>query len=184
MKLINFEDYQVKPAPEAMLVKPIRMLYHNDRTKNKEKFMQYMSYLYFMVDPRSTYAYIIDDKLRAEQIIKQEGLPKDFKPDKLLKEAMDIYKEHTYTVSYELLQSARKSVEKVRTFLENIDLTEEDNNGKPKYQISSITQALKNVTALVPELQKLEKQVESEIEEKGRVKGGRNKMFEDGFNAL
>ena len=41
-----------------------------------------MSYMYFMIDPRSTYNYIIDDNERSEQIILQEGLPKNFKPSK------------------------------------------------------------------------------------------------------
>ena len=183
MKLINFIDYQVKVNPEALLVKPIRMLYNKDRTKTKEKFFEQMSYMYFMVDPRSTYSYIINTKERAKTIIKQEGLPSNFKPDHLLSEAMEWYKKHTLTTSQKLLESARKSVDKVRQFLEDIDLTEEDDKGKPKYQVSTIVSALKNVTDLIPALQELERKVEQEIDEKSRVRGSNDKkMFEDGFN--
>lgn len=182
MKLINFVDYQVKVSEEALFIKPIRQIYNQDRTKNKEHFMQQMSYLYFMVDPRSTYGYITDKSERAQAIIKQEGLPKDFKPSSLLEEAMKIYKQHTVTKSAELLQSARKACNKVRSFLENIDLTEEDDKGKPKYQVSTVTSALKNVTDLVPQLQELEKKVEQEVQEQGRAKGASKTMFEDGFD--
>ena len=53
MRLLTFEDYEVRVAPEALLVKPIRMLWNQDRSKQKEKFFQQMSYLFFMIDPRS-----------------------------------------------------------------------------------------------------------------------------------
>jgi hypothetical protein len=182
MKLINFIDYQVKVSEEALLVKPIRQLYNQDRTKNKEKFMQQMSYLYFMIDPRSTYGYITDEEERAKAIIEQEGLSEDFKPSSLLGEAMTAYKKHTVTMSAELLQSARKACNNVRAFLENIDLTDTDDKGKPKYQISAVTAALKNVTDLVPQLQELEKKVEQEVVEQGRAKGASKTMFEDGFD--
>jgi hypothetical protein len=60
MHLLEFADYEVKVAPEALLIKQIRMLWNQDRSKQKEKFFQQMSYLYFVVDPRSTYAYLTD----------------------------------------------------------------------------------------------------------------------------
>ena len=72
MKLLNFDNYQLKIADEALLVRPIRELYRKDKSKDKENFYEQMSYLYFMVDPRSTYGYIIDDALRAKAIIEQE----------------------------------------------------------------------------------------------------------------
>jgi Pyruvate/2-oxoacid:ferredoxin oxidoreductase gamma subunit len=97
-------------------------------------------------------------------------------------EAMSIYQKHTVTKSVELLQSARKACDKVRAFLENIDLTEEDDKGKPKYQVSTVTSALKNVTDLVPQLQELEKKIEQEVKEQGRAKGANKSMFEDGFD--
>ena len=48
MRLLTFEDYEVRVAPEALLVKPIRMLWNQDRSKQKEKFFQQMSYLFFI----------------------------------------------------------------------------------------------------------------------------------------
>ena len=111
MKLLEFENYQVKLTPEALLVRPIRRIYNADRSVQKEKCMQQLSYLFFMVDPRSTYAYITDLEERAKQIIIQEGLPKDFKPSKELEEAMELYKQHTITSSTRLLESTRVAVE-------------------------------------------------------------------------
>jgi len=40
MKLISVENYKLKVADEALLVKPIRKLWNQDRSKGKEKFYQ------------------------------------------------------------------------------------------------------------------------------------------------
>lgn len=172
MRLITTEGYSLKVADEALLIKPIRKLYNQDRSASKEMFYKQMSYLYFMVDPRSTYSYILDDKERAKEIIAQEGLEENFTPSPLLKEAMEVYKKHTVTPSQELLNAALKAAHTVSEFLMKDDILEqEDDKGKPKYQISSITSALKNVEGIVNSLQNLQKKVESELTEQSKARG-------------
>ena len=181
MKLIKYEDYQIKLADEAFLVKPIRRLWHQDRSAQKEQFWRQMSYLYFMVSPASSYSYILDLEERAAEVIKQEGLPEDFKPSPLLLEAMQIYRKLTITPSQKLLESALIAADTVSKFLRDPDiLTAEDRNGKPKYQISSITSALKNVEGIVNSLQTLQKKVEQEIqEEQGKARGAQELTLGD-----
>jgi hypothetical protein len=173
MKLISYSDYQIKLADEAFLVKPIRRLWHQDRSAQKEQFWRQMSYLYFVVSPVSSYSYILDPEERAAEVIKQEGLPEDFRPSPLLLEAMQIYRKLTITPSQRLLESALIAADTVSKFLRDPDiLTAEDRNGKPKYQISSITAALKNVEGIVSSLQTLQKKVEQEIaEDSGKARG-------------
>jgi len=172
MKLIKVENFSIQVADEAMLVKPIRKLYNQDRSSSKEQFFKQISYLYFMIDPRSTYSYILDMNERAKTIIEQEGLPKDFTPSPLLKEAMEVYKKHTITPSQELLNAALKAAHIVSEFLMKPDILEqEDDKGKPKYQISSITSALKNVEGIVNSIQSLQKKVEEELTENDKARG-------------
>ena len=38
MKLIQVENYELKIADEALLVKPIRKLWNQDRSQRKEQF--------------------------------------------------------------------------------------------------------------------------------------------------
>ena len=183
MKLIYFDNYEIKVADEALLIKPIRKLFNQDRTANKEKFFQQMSYMYFMVNPASTYMYISDREDREKEIIFQEGLPKDFKPSKDLQEAMEIYEKHCETSSTLLLKSTRIAVDKLRKFLEEVDLFATDDKGKPLYSVNSITSAIKQIPELAKSLLAAEKAVAKEIEEEGRVRGGSNKtIFEDGIN--
>lgn len=180
MKLIKIESYQLQVADEAMLIKPIRKLFNQDRSASKEQFYKQMSYLYFMIDPRSTYSYILNDDERAKAIIEQEGLEEDFKPSSLLKEAMEVYKKHTITPSQELLNSALIAAHNVSDFLKKPDiLTEEDDKGKPKYQISSITSALKNVEGIVSSLQNLQKKVEEELTDQGKARGSQELTIGD-----
>ena len=173
MKLLYFEDYEVRVNPEALLVRPIRRLYNEDRSARKEKFFQQMSYCYFMCDPRSTYNYIIDKEERKRIIIEQEGLPEDFTPSKQLEEAMEWYKKHTVTASQRLLESALIAADTVSTFLRDKTIfNKTDDKGRPMYQISSVTAALKNVEGIVNSLQTLQKKVEQELEEdNGKARG-------------
>ena len=182
MHIINYENYEITLTEEAFYIKPIRDLFNADRTKGKEKFLQQMSIIYFLVDPRSSYSYIIDDNERFEEIKIQEGLPKDFKIDKKLQDAIDIYKKHIITTSYLLLQDTKTAVDKVREFLREVDLFAVDDKGKPMYTIQSITAAIKQIPQLAKDLVEAEKMIAKEIEESGRARGGneRKKLFEDG----
>ena len=136
--------------------------------------------MYFMINPASSYSYILDLEERSEQIIKQEGLPEDFKPSDMLKEAMGFYRQMTITPSQELLQSALIGAKKVGDFLMTVDLTEEDDKGKPKYPVSTITSALKDVEKIVSSLQSLQKKVEQELEEEnGKARGAQELTLGD-----
>lgn len=183
MHILEYQNYEVVPTEEAFLIKPIRDLYNDDKSKTKEKFMQQMSILYFMVDPRSTYNYILSDEDRFQAILEQEGLPKNYKIDKKLQSAMEIYRKHTVTSSFLLLQDMKIAIEKVRQFLRDVDLTAVDDKGKPLYTINNVTSAIKQIPQLAKDVVEAEKTITKEIEEQGRARGGnQNKtLFEDGF---
>ena len=182
MKLIEYDNYQINVADEAFLIRPIRKLFNQDRSTLKEKFLQQMSYLYFMVDPTSSYMYITDDEDREREIKIQEGLPDDFKPSKDLEEAMEIYKKHCETSSTLLLKDTRLAIDKLREFLRNVDLNATDDKGKPIYPINTITSAIKQIPELAKSLSEAEKAVQKELEEGGRARGGNNKtLMDDGI---
>lgn len=182
MKLLTFENYELKVAPEVLLIGPIRKLYRKDTTRNKEYFMKQLSYIYFMVDPRSTYNYIASEEERSKTIIEQEGLntkTTDFKVSDDLRSAMEWYKKHTITTSSLMLDSTLIAADKIREFLTNVDLNDVDDNGKAKYDISKITSAMKNVMDIIPKLKELEKKVLQDTEDKTRTGVVEKAIFED-----
>ena len=175
MKLIEFDGLEFKIADEALLVRPIRELFEKDKTKKKEEFWKQISYLWFMCDPRSTYMYLVDEDLRSVEIKKQEGLGEGWKPSELLKEAMDIYRKHTTTTSSILLEGMRKGIDKLSRFLSAFDLSEVDKNGRPIYQVSTMTSALKQVPELAKALVEAEKSLAKDFDTDEKARGNAEK---------
>lgn len=146
--------------------------------------MQQISYVFFMTDPRSTYAYIVDEEEREKAIIEQEGLPEDFHPSPLLVEAMTIYAKHTETSSSKLLTSIRVAID---ALVEEMNaskelLNERTDKGARVTKTNDLITSMINVMKMIPQLQDLEKRVAAEVTEKEtRAKGAENKMFEDGM---
>ena len=64
MKLIKVEDFQLKIADEALLVKQFRRLWNMDRSAGKEQFYKQMSVIFYCYSPSSNYSYISHDKER------------------------------------------------------------------------------------------------------------------------
>lgn len=157
MKLIEFDGMEFKVADEAFLIRQIRELFEKDKSKKKEQFWKQISYLWFMCDPRSTYQYLTDETSRSLEIKAQEGLGVDWEPSDTLKDAMDIYRKHTVTTSSLLLEGMRKGIENLRTFLMTIDLNATDRSGRPIYQVSTMTSALKQIPDLAKALVEAEK---------------------------
>lgn len=124
--------------------------------------------MYFMVSPSSSYTYILDMDERAAEIIRQEGLPEDFRPSEMLREAMETYRKMTITPSQNLLDASLVAANTVSKKLRDPNiLNEVDDKGKPKHTISEITRSLRDVEGIVASLQHLQKKVEQELEEQG-----------------
>lgn len=180
MKLIKYDGVELKVADEAFLIRPIRQLYEADRTKSKEQFWKQMSYLWFMCDPRSSYMYLTDEEARAEEIKMQEGFDPDWKPSQKLLDAMEQYKKHVITTSSLLLEDIRMGIDNIRSFFRTVDLTATDDKGKPLYQVSSVTSAVKQAIELSKMLGEAEKELARDYENEGSARGSLQKSaFED-----
>lgn len=181
MHILEYINYQVQPTQEAFLIRPIRKLYNSDRSKTKEKFLQAMSVIYFMVDPRSTYNYIMEDEDRLQAIIEQEGLPSNFKITGELAEAMECYKKHCITASSLLLQTTKLTIENMRKNLNSINYSELEEKDKVSAMknIAAITQMIPKI---VKDLSEAEKAVEREIDDVGVARGGNDtkSLMDDG----
>ena len=185
MHLVEYVNYEIKPTQEALLIKPIRKLYNQDRSKTKDKFLQALSVLYFYVDPRSSYSYIVDDADRLEAIIEQEGLPSNFKITGDLADAMECYRKHCTTASSLLLQTTKMTIENMRKNLNSIDYgsLEEKDKVTAMKNIAAITQMIPKI---VKDLSEAERAVEKEIEEQGTARGGNESksLMDDGILML
>ena len=167
MKLIEFDGMEFKIADEALLIRPIRELFQQDKTKKKEQFWKQISYLWFMCDPRSTYQYLTDNIERSVEIKKQEGLGEDWEPSELLKEAMDIYRKQTITTSSILLEGMRKGIDKLSSFLSTTEFTDKT--------VASMTSALRQIPELARALVEAEKSLAKDFDTDDKARGNAQK---------
>ena len=181
MKLFRYEDYRVSISEEALALKPFKLIWNRDRSLNKEKAISELAYIYFMEDPASDYQYIVDRDDRSDAIIEGEGLGNKWKPDKLINDAMKFYSSFK-TTSALILEDTRKVAENLRKALPTLDITEEDDKGRPKHTVASITKAIRELNVLVKELAETERVIAKEMAEaNGRVRGEKRKtILEDG----
>ncbi len=182
MKLFNFVNFQVKISEEALSIKAFRDIWNRDKSVEKIKAIQELGFVYFYCDPRSDYMFLIDEDTRMQKIIEQEGLPSNWKPDKEVQKAIEVYKYLTTTPGSLLLQDTRELVDKLRNQLKEIDLTLMDDKGKPVYTLNTITSTIKQIPDLIKDLNEAEKTIADEIDENAKMRGsGIKKIFEDGF---
>lgn len=181
MKLFKYEGYKVVISEEAFALKIFRQIWNRDRSVNKDKAIMELGYIYFMVDPRSDYQYLVDENERSKAIIEGEGLPENWKPDKVVIEAMQFYSSIKSTSAL-LLEDTRVAIDRVRQFLKTVDLGALDERGKPIYTISSITSTIKMIPQLIKDLDDAEKAIKADMQNtSGKVRGQKEKsLLEDG----
>lgn len=181
MGLIKFEDYKLTIQPEALLLKGFSTIWKRDKSKSKESALQELSFIYFVLDPRSDYRYIQDQDTREDTVRKHIGLPDKWKPDKEILKAMEIYKETMYSSSYLLLEDAEAALEKLRQELRNIDL-KETVGGKRVYTINSIASTIKQIPQIAKDITEAKELVFKEITEQSKARGSSSKkLLEDGL---
>lgn len=182
MKLFKYEGYKVVISEEAFALKVFRQIWNRDRSVNKDKAIMELGYVYFMTDPRSDYQYLVDEEERSKAIIEGEGLPSNWKPDKIVTEAMQFYSRFKPTAAL-LLEDTRVAVEKLRKLLRDIDLQETDDKGRPVYTLNTITATIKQVPSLAKDLDEAERALASEMRNGGKMRGqGEKTIFEDNLD--
>lgn len=182
LKLFKYEGYKVIISEEAFTLKVFNTIWKRDKSKHKETAMMELGYIYHFCDPRSDYQYITDDTQRDLAIREGEGIPKKWKVDKELKEAMEYYNSFKPTAAL-LLEDTRIAVDKLREMLREIDLKELDDHGKPVYTLNTITATIKQIPQLVKDLDEAEKALNTEMKQGGRMRGGNEKtIMEDSLD--
>lgn len=181
MKLFKYEGYNLTISEEALTLKPFKVLWNRDKSAHKETATQELGYIYFMEDPRSDYASIIDRTERAIQVKKGEGLKDSWKPDAKVLEAQEFYASFK-TDSALLLEDLRKGVAVLRSGMVNQEELEDIDIEKKPRVLNDFATVLSKLNKLVKELDETEKQIAKEIASSDKVRGSNEKaMFEDDY---
>lgn len=177
MRLFKYEGYKIVISEEAFALKVFRQIWNRDRTASKDKALMELGYVYFMVDPRSDYQYIVNKEERSKAIIEGEGLPSNWKPDKLIEEAMTFYDSMKPSAAL-LLEDTRLMVDKYRKKLRGMDFDELEVK-----DLKDMGALIKGIPDLVKALDEAEKAVASEMKNSGRMRGqGEKTIMEDSLD--
>ena len=103
-------------------------------------------------------------------------MPKNWKPDKIIKRAMDFYNSFK-PASAGLLEDTRVAINKLRELLRNIDLTQTDDKGKPIYTLNTITATIKQIPGLVKDLDEAERTLSKDIINEAKARGSQSKAL-------
>lgn len=174
LKLFKYEQYKVTISEEALCLKPFKQIWNRDKSQSKDRANAELAFCYFMEDPRSDYQYIVSLEERENAIKEAEGLPENWKPDKVVREAMEFYSSFK-PASALLLEDTRFMVDKFRKKVRSIDFEE-----LGVKELKEVGALIKQIPALVKDLDEAEKALASEIRGQGKMRGsGEKTLLED-----
>ena len=179
IKLFKYEGYKLNISEEALLLKPFKEIWQRDKSKNKDKALQELGYIYFISDPRSDYQYLVDEEERSKAIKEGEGIDSKWKPDKVVLDAITFYKSFKPTSAL-LLEDTRAMINGYRLKLREITA---DMSNLDIKEIKDLGAVIKQIPSLIKDLDEAEKALNSELKTSGRMRGsGEKTLFEDGIN--
>ncbi len=175
MRLFDRNEFQVYPTPEALMIPEIRAIIE---TYGEEEGLLYLAYIEFKHSYLDTNPYAgYEDEVKAGMIKKDlfdsKGIK--FKITEALRFAETKYisfrDEASPTLRYYL--SSLKTAERLRVFLETVDLSERTKSGGPVFKPQDISRSLKDTNEIVENLYKLKKKVQQETIDRAKKKGER-----------
>lgn len=180
MKLFTLDaEYKLQFEPQTLLLKPFAALYKRDKTKDKIKATSELAFVWFYTDIKSDFR-IHTDLAEKEKFVKAEvNLPKGWKIDKVVQEAIDFYKEMSSSITSKILDDSMYVATKLSTEMRAAV------NASGDLDIGEISKLLDNVKKMpevIKALQAAEKAVLQEIkEQQGKTGAKEHALFEDGI---
>jgi hypothetical protein len=170
--------------PSALTIKVIADLWNRDRTNSKEQALKELAFIYWIYHWNSSYYKGYSDiQERYNAVITEVFQDISWKPDLEVNEAIKVYKKLQEEAYPELkhLQTARKTLESLKDFLDNLDPDERTKSGGLLLKPSDIYSAVGKMGEALIAVQKMEEKIKKELQlETQKIKGGgRAGAFED-----
>lgn len=164
----------------AMEIKVFKDIVKRDRGTQGDKTGRFkkrakceLAYIYFSNNIRSPYMRSVpDEKERNQKIISDLSLPEDWKPDAKVKAAIDKYLELNEDHVSRMYKKALRAYSKLESYLEQVDFSARDDNGRPIYSVKEFRDTLKELNTVTKSLDELENTVKKREEEGGNESYG------------
>lgn len=176
MNLFEYRNWKLELKPEAFTIKAFKALMDRDKTKDKKIGIQELEYVYHMADNLSPFSSYLDEERRSEDVIKKVIKEPNWKPDKLVQEAIEVYKELEETITSRYLESVKIALSKVDNYFRAFEISETTESADIKRIHDMIGSSMDNVKSI----RELDKLVKQDKETGDLLKGGRKKpLFTD-----
>ena len=167
MKLFDLVNKKVEIQPQALTIQEFKKIWEKDKNKDKKFAIEDLSYVFFASDHRSVYKNYAED-IRSKKIQDDIITQKDWKVSPDIQSAIAKYKDLHKTYSMGLLEDAESAIEQIRHYLRNVDVSSDESGAVTKTLINNV----KALGDLIKGLNILKDQVEKEVSEAGRIRGG------------
>ena len=168
-KLLTIDETGVVKAPTIRQLqdKDVLMLWSRDNSKNKTRYISEAGVIYYLGDPKSPakqQGLSDDEALKAA--IENYGLPKDYKPDKLVSKLIEKYYKNNITEAGVALEVLQQSIHLVSVAAKRINeelsrrLAEELDNDS----ISAILTLIDAVNKRITDIPNLTKSLNTAME--------------------
>jgi len=164
------------------MITVFKKILDRDRTKDKSLALKELTMIYFYADITSPYQVIMDLEERLDEIKKDIDLPKLWKIDKQLNEAIELYQKRSKTIIHSLYDSAMIAASAINDVFKDAKNLINESTDKIAATQKVIT-ALSQVPKVMADLKKAEKELLKQIEDNEDKKvGSKSKnIFEDGL---
>ena len=164
MELFILDKNKVLVSPESLLIKEFKDIWDSDKSKEKEKAISELAYIYFKSDYKSIYQAYPEGEIRDNKIKEDIIRDKNWKQSELITIAIKKYEELQETPTLRMLKGARRAANVITSYYENLKDDKIDSR-----TVTSITTSLSKIGEVVDSLDKLEQQIRKE------TKGGKSK---------
>lgn len=168
-KMFDIIGTDIVLDPTVIAIPDLKVIWDRDKSKEKNKAIQELTYVTFLCDFLSPYKdYPIE--VRSIKLIEDIFKDEKWEPDEKINKAVDKYNQLQETRHSNLLKSLEHVEDNITKYFNEVDLFEEDEFGKPKYNISDIVRNAKEMGNIISSISKLEKQVQLDLQE-GKIRG-------------
>lgn len=154
-----------------LLVKEFKDLWDQGRNKCKEdktgkeriRAMKELTFIYLMLDFKSPYFQFVE-RDKYEAALADSGLDESDLKDPVFIAAYNKYDQiQNADPILSLIQTAYKTLQKMRVHLDNIDFTENDGDGRPIYKPKDVVADIASIAKMRAQLQELEETHKKDI---------------------
>lgn len=164
MKIIKVDGNNLELSEGALLVPEFAKIY---TTYDKEKVIPALKFIYLYADYNSPYKEYAED-LRIKELEKDLHLTYD----EDLKNAVEKYKDLSYTFTMKYCDSALRAAHKNMGYWDNVDYSEKDVKGNFVYSITEVQRSLGDCLKAVTAIESLKEKIKNEQIGNNKIRGG------------